>query len=82
MRPVPIAKKSKVSQEECVDFDIDTHQATPSESSSDDGFLKKAFTKVSASKKLLKKRHTKAKKLKGISINYKILINIKKLTLH
>ena len=82
MRPVPIAKKSKESQEDCVDFDIDTHQATPSDSSSEEGFLKKAFTKVPALKNPLKKRHTKAKKMKGISINYKILINIKKLTLH
>jgi hypothetical protein len=73
MRPVPIAKKARKTPEDCEDFDIDTHQASQSDSSSDEDLLKNAFTKVPS----LKKKAKKAKQLKGIYMNYKILIHIK-----
>ena len=71
MRPVTTAKKARVTQEECEDFDIDTHQASQSEDSSDEDMLKDAFTKVPP----LKKKGKKAKQ--GIYMNYNILIHIK-----
>ena len=73
MRPVPIAKKARVTPEDCEDFDIDTHQASQSDSSSDEDMLKNAFTKV----RPLKNKGKKAKNFKGIYMHYKILIHIK-----
>jgi hypothetical protein len=72
MRPVSIAKKARVTQEECEDFDITTHQASQSDDSSEEDFMKTAFTKVPP----LKKGGKKAKHPKGISINNNILIHI------
>ena len=72
MRPVPIAKKARVTQEECEDFDITTHQASQSDDSSED-LMNTAFTKVPP----LKKKGKKAKHSKGIYMKYKILIHIK-----
>ena len=46
MRPVPIAKKARVTQEECEDFDITTHQASQSDDSSEEDLMNTAFTKV------------------------------------
>ena len=73
MRPVPIAKKARMTQEECEDFDITTHQASQSDDSSEEDLMTTAFTKVPP----LKNKGNKAKKSKGIYMKYKILIHIK-----
>lgn len=71
-RAVPIAKKPTVTPQDCEDFDVDTHQASQSDDSSDEDLMKTAFTKVPP----LKKKGKNSKNFKGIYFHYKILIHI------
>ena len=71
-RAVPIAKKPTVTPQDCEDFDVDTHQSSQNDNSSDEDLMKTAFTRVPP----LKKKGKNSKNLKGFYIHYMILIHI------
>ena len=72
-RAVVKAKKPTVTPQDCEDYDVDTHQASQSDDSSEEDLFTTAFTKVSPALK----KGKKPKPLKGIYIHYLIHIQIK-----